>query len=199
MVWQIYFAFLSSQNQVYLHLTRRENVFGIVVEYVKNVMWTLRTRWHKDNRSIHSGAHCIKVTGAEELQPANVWHKTFNKSTNYFHIFGHLYLSTDCFSSDTFPCWLGCALCVTEEIGWRRRSVCFQYDPWRENRLRADITPHCDRRGQTGEATHTSLPSPDTCPAPQDLSHIHTQNHHTHVNACMHTHKTPSQFLQYSN
>lgn len=84
-------------------------------------------------------------------------------------------------------CWAGSALCVTEEIGWRRRSVCFQYDPWRENSLWADITPNCDSRGQTGEATHTSQPSPDTCPAPVDLSHVHTQTPHIHVSAYSHT------------
>lgn len=110
------------------------------------------------------------------------------KRARYYHIFPGVCSSTDGFSTDTLL--TGSALCVTEEIGWWRRSVCFQYDPWRENSLWADITPNCDSRGQTGEATHTSQPSPDTCPAPVDLSHVHTQTHHIHVSAYSHTRRS---------
>lgn len=57
----ICFSFISHSVLHLKRLTQRDNVFGIVVVYVEKVMWTQRTRWHKDNRSIPSGVLCIKV------------------------------------------------------------------------------------------------------------------------------------------
>lgn len=78
---------------------------------------------------------------------------------------------SNCLNTDTFLLALH-VLCA-----WLRwtRTLYFQHDLGRENRLRADITPHCDS-GSRQEATHTSLPSLDTCPATSDVSaSMHTQ------------------------
>lgn len=102
------------------------------------------------------------------------------QSDYYFHIFSRacikLMVSALSRCHAVTPPLLASALCVTAEIGQRRRSVCFQYDPWRENSLRADITPHCDSRGADsgGNTHHPALPSPRYLPFPCGPPHTFT-------------------------